>query len=440
MISRPVASSRLPVGSSATRIAGCGRQRAGERDALLLAAGQLAPDSDRRRSRQPDRRPAPARRARTRPRRRRVRAAPRRSPAPSWSGSGGTTGTRCRHGGRENAPAHPRRAGEILAGDHGPRRCRAAPARPPPSAGSTCPSPTDRPGRPPRRSYMQVDVLEDMNPRRAPAERQIDAGQRDRRGTRQSRCRSCGLSLRHGSARMSDRSYGKPGRPVQTRRLRRSGAGVFRRIVAGRQPRPAAGRPVRIVVLGDSLTRRLRACRRRTRLPAKLEARAQGQGPRGRDRECRRFRRYRGGRACAARLVGAEGTDAVILELGANDALRGADPKATRAALEAIIRRLKERAHRGAARRHAGAAQFRTGLCAGVRRDLSRSSRPTHDLILYPFFLDGVAGDRALNQRDGLHPTAAGVDVIVKASCRRRRNWSPRVRAGTAAAEPTCRD
>src|SRR5690606_9883531 len=36
-----------------------------------------------------------------------------------------------------------------------------------------------------------------------------------------------------------------------------------------------------------------------------------------------------------------------------------------------------------------------------------------HDVPLYPFFLDGVAGEDKLNQRDGIHPTAAGVDVIV---------------------------
>ena len=87
-----------------------GRQRARERHALLLAARQFgrimveplgqADGGEFLRVR------APARR-----RRRPVPAAPRRSPARSWSGSDGTTGTRCRHGGRGSAPAHPRRAG-----------------------------------------------------------------------------------------------------------------------------------------------------------------------------------------------------------------------------------------------------------------------------------------------------------------------------------------
>ena len=126
------------------------RERARERDALLLAAGQLRrividPLAQARPRR------APARRARRRPRRRRARAAPRRFPAPSWWGSGGTTGTRCRHGGRESARARPRRACAGPGPRHAPCRCRGVPARPRPSAGSICPNRTARPGQPPRR-------------------------------------------------------------------------------------------------------------------------------------------------------------------------------------------------------------------------------------------------------------------------------------------------
>jgi acyl-CoA thioesterase-1 len=108
-----------------------------------------------------------------------------------------------------------------------------------------------------------------------------------------------------------------------------------------------------------------------------------------------------------------EGTDGVIVELGANDALRGTDPAVTRAALSDILARLK-------ARRIAVmlcgmlappnygsdyAARFNT-----IYPDLAKS----FGVALYPFFLDGVAADAALNQADGLHPTAAGVDVIVR--------------------------
>ena len=42
-----------------------------------------------------------------------------------------------------------------------------------------------------------------------------------------------------------------------------------------------------------------------------------------------------------------------------------------------------------------------------------RALAEKYDALFYPFFLDGVAGDAKLNQRDGIHPSAAGVEVIV---------------------------
>ncbi len=107
-----------------------------------------------------------------------------------------------------------------------------------------------------------------------------------------------------------------------------------------------------------------------------------------------------------------EGTDAVILELGANDALRGVDPDVTRAALDEIVRRLKAR----------NVAVLLAGMYAGRNFGPDYTARfdriypelaKAHDVPLYPFFLDGVAGEGKLNQRDGIHPTAEGVDVIV---------------------------
>jgi len=107
-----------------------------------------------------------------------------------------------------------------------------------------------------------------------------------------------------------------------------------------------------------------------------------------------------------------DGTDAVILELGANDALRGFDPAVTRKALDTMLRRLQER-------------KISVLLCGMVAppnmgAEYSRAFNAIYpDLaaqtgaILYPFFLTGVAADPKLNQRDGLHPTAAGVAVIV---------------------------
>jgi acyl-CoA thioesterase-1 len=108
-----------------------------------------------------------------------------------------------------------------------------------------------------------------------------------------------------------------------------------------------------------------------------------------------------------------EGTGGVILELGANDALRGTDPKVTRAALDDIIKRLKAR----------HVAVLLCGMLAPPNYGADYATQfnaiypelaKKYDVPLYPFFLDGVAADSKLNQADGMHPTAAGVAVIVQ--------------------------
>ncbi len=108
-----------------------------------------------------------------------------------------------------------------------------------------------------------------------------------------------------------------------------------------------------------------------------------------------------------------EGTEAVILEFGANDALRGTDPAVTRAALSDILTRLKAR----------GIAVLLCGMVAPPNYGSDYSARfnaiypdlaKSFGVPLYPFFLEGVAADARLNQADGLHPTAEGVEVIVK--------------------------
>jgi acyl-CoA thioesterase I len=108
-----------------------------------------------------------------------------------------------------------------------------------------------------------------------------------------------------------------------------------------------------------------------------------------------------------------EGTEAVIVELGANDALRGIDPKVTRAALTDILTQLKARK----------IAVMLCGMVAPPNYGTDYSARfnvvypdlaKAFGVPLYPFFLQGVATDATLNQADGMHPTAEGVDVIVK--------------------------
>jgi acyl-CoA thioesterase-1 len=107
-----------------------------------------------------------------------------------------------------------------------------------------------------------------------------------------------------------------------------------------------------------------------------------------------------------------DGTDAVIVELGANDMLRGVEPAVTRNALDAIIARLKAR----------NIAVLLCGMQAppNMGADYARAFNAiypalasTHQVVFYPFFLDGVAAVTTLNQRDGMHPNAAGVDAIV---------------------------
>jgi acyl-CoA thioesterase-1 len=107
-----------------------------------------------------------------------------------------------------------------------------------------------------------------------------------------------------------------------------------------------------------------------------------------------------------------DGTDAVILEFGANDALRGIDPKITRDALASILMRLKERE----------IPVLLAGMLAppNLGGEFGRAFDAIYpelasrfDVVFYPFFLDGVAARTDLNQSDGLHPNAGGVDVIV---------------------------
>lgn len=110
-----------------------------------------------------------------------------------------------------------------------------------------------------------------------------------------------------------------------------------------------------------------------------------------------------------------DGTDGVILELGANDALRGISPAETEKNLEAIISRLKER----------GIPVLLVGMMAppNMGSDYSRRYNEIfprlaekHGLQLYPFFLDGVVTVQGTQLEDGMHPNARGVEIMVERS------------------------
>ena len=177
-------------------------------------------------------------------------------------------------------------------------------------------------------------------------------------------------------------------------------------------PATAPAKPVKVVVLGDSLSAGLGLAAQQA-FPARLQKALSDKGIKvdmvnaGVSGDT-----TSGGRDRLDWSI-PEGTEAVILELGANDALRGIDPAVTRAALTDILTRLKAR----------NIAVLLCGMLAppnygseyaakfnAIYPELSKS----FGVPLYPFFLEGVAADAKLNQADGIHPTAEGVDIIVK--------------------------
>jgi acyl-CoA thioesterase-1 len=171
------------------------------------------------------------------------------------------------------------------------------------------------------------------------------------------------------------------------------------------------GRPVKIVALGDSLTAGF-GLPADAAFPVRLERALTGKGL-----AVTIANAGVSGETSADGLARLDwsvpnGTDAVILELGVNDSLRGIDPKRTRATLEAILRRFAERripVLLVGMRAPPNMGADYTRAFDAIYPDLAAA----YDVVFYPFFLDGVAAERALNQGDGIHPTAAGVDVIV---------------------------
>ena len=172
-----------------------------------------------------------------------------------------------------------------------------------------------------------------------------------------------------------------------------------------------AGTPV-IVALGDSLTAGFGLPQDKA-FPAQLEKALKARG-----QDVKVINAGVSGDTAAAGLARLdwalpEDASAVIIELGANDALQGLDPAATKATLEKIITGVKGR----------GLPILLAGMEAprNLGKDYVEQFRAMYadlaqryDLILYPFFLDGVALDDGYLLDDGLHPNAAGVERIVE--------------------------
>jgi acyl-CoA thioesterase I len=177
-------------------------------------------------------------------------------------------------------------------------------------------------------------------------------------------------------------------------------------------PQAAPTRPLRIVALGDSLTAGY-GLPQSAAFPVVLERALKARG-----HKVEIVNAGVSGDTAAGGLQRLDwsvpdGADGVILALGANDMLRGLDPAATKRSLEAMVTRLKAR---GIPVMLAGMYASRNLGADYVQRfdAIYRDIAGKHRLVFYPFFLEGVAGQRQLNLPDGVHPTAKGVETIVE--------------------------
>lgn len=174
----------------------------------------------------------------------------------------------------------------------------------------------------------------------------------------------------------------------------------------------ADGDPIRLLALGDSLTAGYGLAEEEA-FPAQLEAELAERGY--------AVTVLNGGVSGDTTAGGlarldwalADEPDLVMVALGANDGLRGIDPAASRENLAAILERLTAD----------GYPTLLAGMYAppNLGREYSEAFNAiypdlaeAYDVALYPFFLEGVATDPALNQGDGIHPNPAGVEVIVE--------------------------
>lgn len=170
--------------------------------------------------------------------------------------------------------------------------------------------------------------------------------------------------------------------------------------------------PVKIAMLGDSLTAGY-GVKPDQAIPARLQAALKAEG-----RDVTVLNHGVSGDTSAGGLdrldwMLGDKPDIVMVELGANDALRAVDPATTERNLDAILARLKD----------AKVTTWLIGMMAprNLGPDyvkafdgLYKKLADKYDVPLYPFILDGVAQDAALNQGDGMHPNPEGVDIVVK--------------------------
>jgi acyl-CoA thioesterase-1 len=183
-------------------------------------------------------------------------------------------------------------------------------------------------------------------------------------------------------------------------------------VVTAHAQNPPQSAPVKIAMLGDSLTAGY-GVHPEEAIPAQLEKALKAEG-----RNVTVLNAGVSGDTAAGGLdrvdwMMGDKPDIVFIELGANDALRGVDPGTTERDLTEIIEKLKK----------AGVTIWLAGMMAPRNfgeeyvkgfDPIYKTLADKYELPLYPFILDGVAQNPALNQADGMHPNPEGVKVIVK--------------------------
>jgi acyl-CoA thioesterase I len=199
----------------------------------------------------------------------------------------------------------------------------------------------------------------------------------------------------------------------------RSGYGGARSLVNGlvaalilAWPLAASAAPLRILALGDSITAGYGLPQDQA-LPVRLEARLKADGFAVEVENAGVSGDTTAGGAARLDWVLADHPQFALVELGANDALRGLDPNEAFANLDRILARLKE-AHVKAMLLGMRAPGNWGKTYARAFDAIYPRLAQKYDVPLYPFVLDGVALDPALNQGDGLHPNEKGVAFIVQ--------------------------
>ena len=210
-------------------------------------------------------------------------------------------------------------------------------------------------------------------------------------------------------------------------------------MAAATAPLRAQDGPLRILMLGDSLTAGY-GLAARDALPARLEAALRSLGIDASVINAGVSGDTTSGGLARIDWALADDPHAVVVALGANDGLRAIDPSVTRVNLDRLLGVLEER----------GLPVLLAGMVAPPNLGPEYAARfdpiypeiaARHRAVLYPFLLEGAATVTALNQADGLHPNAAGVEVIVERMlpsvlCLVRRTEHPAAEASASASVP----